>query len=90
MIGILLFLVKGAGVRNLSYSGWQEIPEYETETRLTTSELSVQVPKKDAVCWDAPLPCVSVFTDRLMMTTLRSNTTVFPKVLDRPIFKLNR
>lgn len=89
VIGILLVLVKGVGVRSLSYSGWQEIPEYETETKLTASELSVQVPKKDAICWDAPLPCVSVFTDRLMMTTLRTNTTVVPKILDRPIFKLN-
>ena len=62
---ICLFSLKLTGLSNLSVHGWPEIPRHPFKIEKTLTDLPVNVPTINAQCWDAPLPCASVFNGNL-------------------------
>ncbi len=62
---ICLFSLKLTGLSNLSVHGWPEIPRHPFNTEKTLTDLPINVPTINAQCWDAPLPCASVFNGNL-------------------------
>lgn len=62
---ISLISFKLTGVRSLSFDGWTPIPEHALIVEKTLSDLPINVPTKNGQCWDAPLPCASVFNGNL-------------------------
>ena len=64
-IVICLISLKLTGLSSISFQGWQTIPQSTVKTEKTLTELPVNVAMINAQCWDAPLPCASVFNGNL-------------------------
>jgi hypothetical protein len=64
-IVICMISLKLTGLSSVSFQGWQTIPQYAFKTEKTLTELPVNVAMINAQCWDAPLPCASVFNGNL-------------------------
>lgn len=65
VIIICLISFKLTGISNLSLQGWKSIPEHSLTVEKTLTNLQVNVPTIDGQCWNAPLPCASVFNGNL-------------------------
>jgi hypothetical protein len=67
LVTVLIFSLSIAPVDFLTE--WRRdygaIRSAETEKHLTTSGLEIRVPRNDARCWNAPLPCTPYFDPRL-------------------------
>ena len=64
---LLLVLLKLAGPRMMSVSGWHPLPVVTGPMRQTDSGLVVLVPTEDPYCWYAPLPCTPYFNPALRL-----------------------
>jgi hypothetical protein len=62
---ICLISLKLTGVRSISTQGWEKIPEFPLEIKKTLTNLQVNVATIHGQCWDALLPCVSIFNGNL-------------------------
>jgi hypothetical protein len=62
---ICLFSLKSTGLRSLSFYGWADIPQSSLIIEKTLTDLPINVPAINGQCWDAPLPCASVFNGNL-------------------------
>ena len=62
---ICFFSLKSTGLRSLSLHGWADIPQPSLIIEKTLTDLPVNVPTINGQCWDAPLPCASVFNGNL-------------------------
>lgn len=62
---VCVMSLKLTGLRSLSFQGWTPIPDYSVTVDKTLTDLSVNVSAKNGQCWNAPLPCVSIFNGNL-------------------------
>lgn len=62
---ICLMSLKLTGLRSLSLDGWTPIPHLSTRIEKTRTDLPVHVSTENGQCWDAPLPCASIFNGNL-------------------------
>jgi hypothetical protein len=68
---ICLMSLKLTGLRSMSFEGWTPIPHYSTRIEKTRTDLPVNVSTVHGQCWDAPLPCVSIFNGNLQAIPLK-------------------
>lgn len=68
---ICLISLKLTGLRSLSLEGWTPIPQYSTHIEKTLTDLPVNVSTENGQCWDAPLPCASIFNGNLHADPLK-------------------
>ena len=64
-MAICLFSFKLMGLRAVSLQGWTSIPKYGVNIEKTLTELPIYVSSLNGQCWDAPLPCASIFNGNL-------------------------
>ncbi len=62
------------GLRSLSFEGWRELPKPATIEKRTDSGALVRVPESGNQCWDAPLPCASLFNPHLRRGSILSHS----------------
>lgn len=65
MIAICLFSLKLTGLRSLSLTGWTPVPSESVEIQQTLTKLPVYVAQSNGQCWNASLPCASIFNGNL-------------------------
>jgi len=68
---ICLMSLKLTGLRSLSLDGWTPIPQYSIRIDKTRTDLPVYVSTENGQCWNAPLPCVSIFNVNLHAVSLK-------------------
>jgi hypothetical protein len=68
---ICLLSLKLTGLRSLSLEGWTPIPHHSTHIEKTLTDLPVNVSTENGQCWDAPLPCASIFNGNLHADPLK-------------------
>jgi hypothetical protein len=66
-----LISLKLTGLRSISFDGWIPIPQYSIGVEKTLTNLPVNVSKENGQCWDAPLPCASIFNGNLHADPLK-------------------
>ena len=66
-----LISIKLTGLRSISFDGWTPIPQYSIGVEKTLTNLPVNVSKENGQCWDAPLPCASIFNGNLHADPLK-------------------
>jgi len=62
---ICLLSLKLTGLRSLSWQGWSVIPQYTLVIEKTYTDLPINLPTKNGQCWDAPLPCASIYNGNI-------------------------
>ncbi len=80
MIIFVLALMGSAryvGVNSLSFNGWSLVPVPATVEKRTDSGAIVQVPESGNQCWNAPIPCASLFNSELRRGELFSHSMFF-------------
>ena len=65
------------GVNSLSFSGWRRLPESATIEKRTDSGAIVLIPESGNRCWNAPLPCASLFNSELRRGRIFSHSMFF-------------
>ncbi len=66
---ICLTALKLVGISYVSLAGWLAPPVPSVQPRTTDRGLTVLVPAELGQCWNAPLPCVSIFDAGLKSST---------------------
>lgn len=67
---ICLVSFKLTGLRAVSLHGWSAIPQYPVDVQKTHTGLLVNVSTMHGQCWDASLPCASIFNANLYANPL--------------------
>ena len=65
IFALCLMSFKLTGLRSVSLRGWTAIPQYPVDIQKTQAGLPVNVSTVHGQCWDAPLPCASIFNGNL-------------------------
>lgn len=81
----LLSLVGSArfvGLSSLSLDGWQPLPETATVEKRTNSGAIVLIPESGNRCWNAPVPCASLFNAELDRGRIFSHSMFFTRKPD--------
>ena len=65
------------GVSSLSFSGWRGLPETATIEKRTDSGAIVLIPESGNRCWNAPIPCASLFNSELGRGRIFSHSMFF-------------
>ena len=85
---VCLFVLRALDLASLSYLGWQTLPAPLIDIKTSSNARQVYVPVTGASCWNAPLPCMSVFNPALVQHSLSEKILAIPLVLDRPVFQM--
>ncbi len=83
---VVLACLKLTGMRSASFAGWSALPVPSVQTRTTESGLKVLVPVDHGQCWNAPLPCASIFDARLRSAAWTPFEIGSARLFDRPAF----
>ena len=83
---IWLACLKMTGMRSASFAGWIALPVPSVHTRITQSGLAVLEPVEREQCWNAPLPCVSIFDANLRSAAWSPLVIGFTRFFERPAF----
>jgi hypothetical protein len=85
---VCFFVLRASGLASLSYSGWQALPDPPINIKTSANSRQVYVPVIGASCWNATLPCMSVFNPGLTQHSLSEKLPAVPWIFDRPIFQM--
>lgn len=80
---ICLISLKLAGLRAISFDGWTPIPQYSISVEKTLTDMPVNVSNENGQCWDAPLPCASIFNGNLHADPLKMPWPLSLLITDR-------
>ncbi len=83
---ICLACLKLTGMRSAGFNGWSALPVPSVHTRVTQSGLAVLVPVERGQCWNAPLPCASIFDANLRSVDWAPLAIGPLRLLERPVF----
>ena len=79
-LGMIVFVVawigsmRFIGLNSLSFNGWKPEPIAVTVERSTNSGTVIRIPASGNQCWNAPIPCASLFNSELHRSTLFSHS----------------
>ena len=62
------------GLNSLSFSGWSPVPVAVTVEKRTDSGAIVLIPEAGNQCWNAPIPCGSLFNSEVRRGTFHSHS----------------
>lgn len=85
---VCLANLKLVGLGALSYAGWRALPVASVLTQTTDRGLAVLVPVEGGQCWDAPLPCASIFDGNLTSSTWAPLVIGSVRLFERPAFSV--
>ena len=74
LVMALLGSAKFVGLGSLSWSGWTPLPVVDTVEMQTGTGALVLVPRSGNQCWNAPIPCASLFNPELRRGTIFSHS----------------
>ena len=60
-----LLSLRYVGLHSISLEGWKPLPQMSVVTKRTSSGAEIWVPDEGNQCWDAALPCASLFNEAL-------------------------
>ena len=83
---ICLACLKLTGMRSAGFAGWIALPVSSVQTRITGSGLAVLVPVERGQCWNAPLPCASIFNANLASAAWTPLAIGSLRLFERPAF----
>ena len=89
LLTVCLLSLKLTGLRSLSDTGWKAIPTASVAVHTTESGADIFVPVDGSHCWNAALPCASIFNQSLKATTVTDSLWRFLPGSDRKIFSVN-
>lgn len=64
-IFICFLSLKSTGLRSVSLNGWTPLPAYKVNSEKTYTDLPINVSADNGQCWNAPLPCLSIFNGNI-------------------------
>ena len=85
---ICLANLKLLGITSVSLSGWVALPVPPVQTRITERGLSVLEPVERGQCWNAPLPCASIFDASLTSSAWAPLEIGSVRLFERPAFSV--
>ena len=85
---ICLANLKLLGITSVSLSGWVALPVPPVQTRITERGLSVLEPVERGQCWNAPLPCASIFDASLTSSAWGPLAIGSVRLFERPAFSV--
>ena len=65
------------GLNSLSLSGWMPVPVSSTVEKRTDSGVIVRLPESGNQCWNAPIPCASLFNSEIGRAEIFSHSMFF-------------
>ncbi len=83
---ICLACLKLTGLRSAGFAGWIALPVPSVHTRITESGLAVLVPVERGQCWNAPLPCASIFDANLRLAAWAPLAIGSTRLFERPAY----
>lgn len=83
-----LACLKLTGLRSAGFAGWTALPVPSVDSRITQSGLTVLVPAERGQCWNAPLPCASIFDANLRSAAWAPFAIGSMRPFERPVFLL--
>ena len=83
---VCLACLKLTGMRSAGFAGWVALPVPSVHTRLTGSGLAVLVPVERGQCWNAPLPCASIFDANLRLAAWAPLAIGSWRLTERPAY----
>ena len=83
---ICLACLKLTGMRSAGFAGWAALPVPSVHPQVTQSGLTVLVPVERGQCWNAPLPCASIFDANLRSSAWAPLAIGSMRPFERPAF----